>query len=82
MTNWFCTKLAEDMSVAAGNEGASMKDSTKDKAKGTLREAKGAVKEKVGHTLNKPHLEAEGHAEKVRGKTQKRDGEVEKAAGH
>jgi uncharacterized protein YjbJ (UPF0337 family) len=58
-----------------------MKDSTKDKAEGTMHEAKGAVKEHVGHALNKPHLEAEGQAEKVGGKIQKKAGDIEKAAG-
>jgi uncharacterized protein YjbJ (UPF0337 family) len=58
-----------------------MKDSTKDKAEGTLHEAKGAVKEKVGHALNKPNLEAEGNVEKVGGKIQKKVGDIEKAAG-
>jgi uncharacterized protein YjbJ (UPF0337 family) len=51
-----------------------MKDSTKDKAEGTLHEAKGAVKEKVGHAVNKPNLEAEGTAERVGGKIQKKVG--------
>jgi uncharacterized protein YjbJ (UPF0337 family) len=58
-----------------------VKDSTKDKAEGTLNDAKGAVKEKVGHALNKPDLEAEGTAEKVGGKIQKKAGDIAKAAG-
>jgi uncharacterized protein YjbJ (UPF0337 family) len=41
-----------------------MKDSIKNNAEGTLHEAKGAVKEAVGHGLNRPDLEAEGQAEK------------------
>jgi uncharacterized protein YjbJ (UPF0337 family) len=55
-----------------------MKDSTKDKAEGATHEVKGAVKETVGHVLNKPDLEAEGHGEKVAGKVQKKVGDVEK----
>jgi uncharacterized protein YjbJ (UPF0337 family) len=55
-----------------------MKDSTKDKAEGALHEAKGAVKEAVGHAVNNPDLEAEGLAEKVTGKIQKKVGDVEK----
>jgi len=55
-----------------------MKDSTKDKAEGTLHEAKGAVKQAVGHALNKPNLEAEGQDEKIAGKVQKKVGDVEK----
>jgi uncharacterized protein YjbJ (UPF0337 family) len=58
-----------------------MKDSTKDKAEGAMHDAKGTVKEKVGHALNKPDLEAEGTAEKVGGKIQKKVGDIEKAAG-
>jgi uncharacterized protein YjbJ (UPF0337 family) len=55
-----------------------MDDSTKDKIQGAAHEAKGAVKEKVGHALNKPDLEAEGTDEKVAGKLQKKVGDVEK----
>jgi len=40
-------------------------------ALGPLHEAKGAAKEKVGHAFNKPHLEAEGNAEKVGGRFKK-----------
>jgi uncharacterized protein YjbJ (UPF0337 family) len=54
-----------------------MKDSIKNKAEGTLHEAKGAVKEAVGHGLNRPDLEAEGQAEKVAGKVQKKVGDIE-----
>jgi uncharacterized protein YjbJ (UPF0337 family) len=63
------------------NQGAFMKDSTKDKTEGTVHEAKGAVKQAVGHALNKPNLAAEGTAEKVGGKIQKKAGDIEKAAG-
>jgi uncharacterized protein YjbJ (UPF0337 family) len=55
-----------------------MKDSTKDKTEGLGHEVKGAVKETVGHVLNKPDLEAEGKAEKTAGKVQKKVGEFEK----
>jgi len=55
-----------------------MKDSTKDKAQGTIHEAKGAVKEKVGHATNNPALEDEGTDEKVAGKIQKKVGDIEK----
>jgi len=34
-----------------------MKVSTKDKVQGTVHEAKGAVKEKLGHATNNPALE-------------------------
>jgi uncharacterized protein YjbJ (UPF0337 family) len=55
-----------------------MKDSTKDKIKGTAHELKGALKEKIGHATNNPDLEAEGTAEKVGGKVQKKVADVEK----
>ena len=55
-----------------------MKDSTKDKVQGAAHEAKGAVKEKIGHATGNPDLEAEGQAEKIGGKVQKKVGDVEK----
>jgi uncharacterized protein YjbJ (UPF0337 family) len=55
-----------------------MKDSTKDQVQGAFHEAKGKVKEKVGHATNDPNLEAEGQGEKVGGKVQKKVGQVEK----
>jgi len=55
-----------------------MKDSTKDKTEGAGHEIKGAVKEKVGHALNKPELEHEGQDEKAGGKIQKKVGDIEK----
>ena len=55
-----------------------MKDSTKDKVQGGAHEVKGAVKEKVGHAMNNPDLEAEGASEKLGGKTQKKIGDIEK----
>jgi uncharacterized protein YjbJ (UPF0337 family) len=62
-----------------------MEDSTKDKAEGALHEAKGAVKEKIGHFTKDRNLEAEGSGEKAGGKFQKKVGQVEavieKAAG-
>jgi uncharacterized protein YjbJ (UPF0337 family) len=55
-----------------------MKDSTKDKIKGKAHELKGAIKEKIGHATHNPGLEAEGTAEKVGGKVQKKVADVEK----
>ena len=55
-----------------------MKDSTKDKVEGAVHDAKGTVKEKIGHVTNNPNLEAEGQDEKVAGKIQKKVGDVEK----
>ena len=55
-----------------------MDDSTKDKVEGALHQAKGTVKEKIGHATNNPDLEDEGTAEKVGGKVQKKVGDIEK----
>jgi uncharacterized protein YjbJ (UPF0337 family) len=55
-----------------------MKQSTKDKAKGTFHEVKGKVKEKVGRATNNPDLEAKGQVEEIGGKVQKKIGQVEK----
>jgi uncharacterized protein YjbJ (UPF0337 family) len=55
-----------------------MKESTKDQVKGAVHEAKGKIKETVGHATNNPNLEAEGQDENVAGKIQKKVGQVEK----
>ena len=55
-----------------------MKESTKDKIEGTLREAKGKVKEETGKAVGNPDLEDRGTGEKVAGKIQKKVGDVEK----
>jgi uncharacterized protein YjbJ (UPF0337 family) len=55
-----------------------MKDSTKDKVEGAVHNAKGTIKEKIGHAINDPNLKAEGQDEKVAGKIQKKVGDVEK----
>ena len=58
-----------------------MKQSTKDAAKGTYHDVKGTVKETVGRATNNPDLEAEGQAEKIGGKIQKKIGQVKKVFG-
>ena len=58
-----------------------MAESTKDKIKGMAHEVKGAIKEKIGHATNNPDREAEGTAEKIAGKVQKKAGDVEKVFG-
>jgi uncharacterized protein YjbJ (UPF0337 family) len=58
-----------------------MKSSMKDKVKGTLHEAKGSVKEMAGQITDNPKLEAQGAAEKIAGKTQKKIGQVKKFFG-
>jgi uncharacterized protein YjbJ (UPF0337 family) len=54
-----------------------MKSSTKNKTEGAYHEGKGKIKETVGKIIDKPSLEAEGRAEKIAGKVQKKVGEVE-----
>jgi uncharacterized protein YjbJ (UPF0337 family) len=55
-----------------------MKDSTKDRMQGEVREIKGKVKETTGRITKNRKLEAEGTAEKVGGKVQKKVGDIEK----
>ena len=47
-----------------------MKLSTHDKATGTIHEAKGAIRQKVGEITNNPDLAADGETEKNMGKVQ------------
>jgi uncharacterized protein YjbJ (UPF0337 family) len=56
-----------------------MTQSMKDKIKGTLHEAKGTVKVKVGQVTNNPNLTAKGRNEQLAGKVQKKMGQIEKA---
>ncbi|NCC84701.1 MAG: CsbD family protein [Clostridia bacterium] len=55
-----------------------MKSSTKNQTQGIYHEAKGKIKETVGKIIDNPSLEAEGLAEKIAGKMQKKTGDVEK----
>jgi uncharacterized protein YjbJ (UPF0337 family) len=55
-----------------------MQEGTKDQVEGALHELKGTVKEKAGHLVNDPDLEAEGQAENLVGKVQTTVGQVEK----
>jgi uncharacterized protein YjbJ (UPF0337 family) len=56
-----------------------MNQSTKDQVEGAIHEAKGKVKETVGHAIGNPDLELEGQAENLGGKVQKKVGQVEQA---
>jgi uncharacterized protein YjbJ (UPF0337 family) len=56
-----------------------MKDSTKNQAKGKVKELKGRAKEVAGKVTGNPELEAEGTVEKTIGKGQKKLGDIEKA---
>lgn len=49
-----------------------MNKSMKDEIKSKFHEVKGSVKEKAGKVTNNPDLKAEGHAEKLSGKVQKK----------
>jgi uncharacterized protein YjbJ (UPF0337 family) len=60
---------------------ATMKDSSKDKARGALHEAKGKIIEKAGQIADDPELEAKGAAERIAGKVQNTVGKIEKALG-
>ncbi|HYL82801.1 MAG TPA: CsbD family protein [Candidatus Angelobacter sp.] len=59
----------------------SVKQNTKDKAKGKFHEVKGRVKQKIGRATNNPNLEAEGIGEKIAGNAQGKIGQVEKVLG-
>jgi uncharacterized protein YjbJ (UPF0337 family) len=54
-----------------------MKPGTEDQVEGTIHETKGKIKETIGQVINKPDLEAEGKAETLGGKFQKKVGQVE-----
>jgi uncharacterized protein YjbJ (UPF0337 family) len=58
-----------------------MKRSTKNKAKGKLRQVKGEVQEKAGKLSRNPELEAKGREEKTAGKVQQVAGKIGKALG-
>lgn len=59
----------------------SMKSSTKDKIKGRIEQAKGAVKEKAGRAARNPDLQDRGTAEKVKGTVRNKIGDVKKVFG-
>jgi uncharacterized protein YjbJ (UPF0337 family) len=58
-----------------------VKSSTKDRAKGRVKEAKGKLKEKVGRATRDPELEDRGTIENITGKAQRKVGEVKKVFG-
>ena len=55
-----------------------MKSSTRDRAKGRAREAKGSVKEKAGRAIGNPDLADRGTSERVGGKIQRKVGEIKR----
>ena len=58
-----------------------MKSSTKDKIKGSVKQATGAIKEKAGRASGDADLRDRGTAEKVGGTIQKKVGDVKKVFG-
>lgn len=54
-----------------------MKPSTQNEINGNIHEVKGAVKSTVGKVINNPELEAEGKAEHILGKAEKKVGQIE-----
>jgi uncharacterized protein YjbJ (UPF0337 family) len=58
-----------------------MNSSTKDKVKGTAKEAVGKVKDETGKAIGNPNLRDRGTAEKVAGKVERKVGEVKKVFG-
>jgi uncharacterized protein YjbJ (UPF0337 family) len=58
-----------------------MNSSTKDKVKGTAKEAVGKVKEETGKAIGNPDLRDRGTAEKVAGKVERKIGDVKKVFG-
>jgi uncharacterized protein YjbJ (UPF0337 family) len=73
--------LGSDSKRARGQRRQSVRQSTKDTAKGRFHEVRGGVKEKVGRATNNPDLVAEGQVEKIAGKVQKKVGQVRKVLG-
>ena len=58
-----------------------MKSSTKDKIKGRVEQAKGAVKEKAGRATRDPDMQDRGTAEKITGTVRNKVGDVKKVFG-
>jgi uncharacterized protein YjbJ (UPF0337 family) len=58
-----------------------MKSSTKDKIKGSVNQAKGALKEKAGQASGDADLRDRGTAEKLGGTIQRKVGDVKKVFG-
>ena len=55
-----------------------MTPGTKDQIEGAFHEAKGKVKETVGHAVNNPDLETEGKVENLAGTVQTKVGQIKK----
>jgi uncharacterized protein YjbJ (UPF0337 family) len=55
-----------------------MKTSTQDKVEGSMKDAKGKVKEGAGKMVGNPNLRDEGRADQAEGKAQKKVGDIKK----
>ena len=58
-----------------------MKSSTKDKVKGSVKEAVGKVKEATGNAIGNPDLQDRGTAQRVAGKVERKVGDMKKVFG-
>ena len=58
-----------------------MNSSTKDKIKGTAKEAVGKIREEAGNAIGNPNLRDRGTAEKVAGKVERKVGDIKKVFG-
>ena len=59
-----------------------MKSSTRDQAEGTAKTIAGRVKESTGTMLGNPRLQAGGKAGQIKGRIQKKIGEIKKVLGN
>jgi uncharacterized protein YjbJ (UPF0337 family) len=58
-----------------------MKSSTKNKVKGSVREAVGKVKEATGNAIGNPDLQDRGTVQRVAGKVERKVGDVKNVFG-
>jgi len=58
-----------------------MKSSTKDKVKGSVREAVGKAKEATGNAIGNPDLQDRGTTQRVAGKVERKVGDAKKVFG-
>jgi uncharacterized protein YjbJ (UPF0337 family) len=70
-----------DSQVARGKRIFDVKESTKNRAKGRLKEASGKAKSKVGRATSNRRLQDRGDSETVAGKIQRKVGEIGKVFG-
>jgi uncharacterized protein YjbJ (UPF0337 family) len=57
-----------------------MKSGIRDQVEGAAKDAKGAVKQKVGRAMGDPQTAAEGTIDRAKGKLQKKTGEIKRDA--